>query len=202
LQAALCKAVGDTFNAVTVDGDQSTNDTVLLLANGHSGVAIGPESGEDWLLFETGMHAVCHALAQKIVGDGEKITKVVEVNVEAAATAEQATAAARAIGNSLLVKTSWYGSDPNWGRLLDAVGYSGAETSEQQIEVYYADVDGGQPVAAFVRGKVMEANVAEWKRIVAAPRFRIQIVLGTGAATARIWATDLTEGYVHFNKSE
>ena len=121
LRAALSGAVDVSFNAVTVDGDESTNDTALLFANGVSGIELAPGSS-DWNVFTSALGHVCHVLAMKIVGDGEKITKVVELCIDGAATDDDANLAARAIANSLLVKSSWYGNDPNWGRLMDAIG--------------------------------------------------------------------------------
>jgi glutamate N-acetyltransferase/amino-acid N-acetyltransferase len=201
LQTLLAESVTTTFNAVTVDGDESTNDTALLLANGASGVRLEP-GGADWAAFKAAVEAVCGDLARKIVGDGEKITKVVEVCIEGAASDPDANMAARAIANSLLVKSSWYGNDPNWGRLMDALGYSGADLSEDSVQVSYADATGGEPVPAFSKGTIHEDKIGEWKGIVAAAEFRIHIHLGRGSSSCRIWSTDLTEGYVNFNKSE
>src|SRR5258708_3729218 len=120
LQKTLSEAVAGTFNCITVDGDMSTNDTVLVLANGHSGVSVGDKSSRELrMLFAEAVWKVCEVLADKIVSDGEKITKVVEIKVEGAASAGDAEKVARAIGNSLLGKSSWYGDDPNSGRLAD-----------------------------------------------------------------------------------
>lgn len=201
LQSLLGACVDTSFNAVTVDGDESTNDTAILLANGLSGVTLQP-GNKDWDAFRSGLQAVCDDLARKIVGDGEKITKVVEICIEEAATVEDARKAARAVANSLLVKSSWYGSDPNWGRVMDALGYSGADLSEDSVELSYADDCGGQPVPAFLKGRIHDANLPQWKAIVSAPRFRIIAKLGKGVEACRMWSTDLTEGYVNFNKSE
>lgn len=200
LQGALASAVDVSFNAVTVDGDESTNDTVLLFANGLSRIALSP-GGDDWDHFEGALRHLCHALAMKIVGDGEKITKVVEVCIDGAATEKEANLAARAIANSLLVKSSWYGNDPNWGRLMDALGYSGARVSEESVELAYAE-KGGSPVPAFSKGRCFAESKPAWKQIVSAREFRILINLGQGPASCRVWSTDLTEGYVNFNKSE
>ncbi len=197
----LKECVGSTFNAITVDGDESTNDTVLLFANGSSGVYIDPETLE-WNSFKAALSAVCEKLARKIVGDGEKITKVVEVCIEGANTNTEANLAARAIGNSLLVKSSWYGNDPNWGRLMDALGYSGAEMSEETIQLWYGEEGDHEMVPVFSKGKVFDGNKQLWKAIVAKKQFRIIVNLGTGSGSAQIWSTDLTEGYVNFNKSE
>jgi glutamate N-acetyltransferase/amino-acid N-acetyltransferase len=193
--------VEGTFNAITVDGDASTNDTVLLMANGASGVDLKP-GGPDWDAFREGVGAVCLDLAKKIVGDGEKITKVVEVRIEGAATGAEAELAARAVGNSLLVKASWYGNDPNWGRLMDALGYSGAALSEDSLRLWYFAEDAAAAVPVYDKGEIFHANKAAWSAIVARPRFGIIADLGCGGAGRRIWSTDLTEGYVNFNKSE
>jgi glutamate N-acetyltransferase/amino-acid N-acetyltransferase len=200
LQAALAEAVAVSFNAVTVDGDESTNDTALLFANGMSGVKLSPPSA-DWDTFKEALGKVCHVLAMKIVGDGEKITKVVEICIEGAATDEDANLAARAIANSLLVKSSWYGNDPNWGRLMDAIGYSGAQVSEETVTLHYASNE-GESVLVFSRGQTIRENKVQWKEIVSASKFRILFNLGQGSCSCRIWSTDLTEGYVNFNKSE
>ena len=198
----LLKASADsTFNAITVDGDESTNDSVLLLANGSSGACIARGTPE-WDDFKEALQAVCQYLAAKIVGDGEKITKVVEISIEGAATREDAGLAARAVANSLLVKSSWYGNDPNWGRIMDALGYSGAALSEDTVRLWYAGATGADHVAVFDRGTVLLDNRARWKAIVSGKRFRIIADLGQGAESTRVWSTDLTEGYVNFNKSE
>ncbi|MEX0323365.1 MAG: bifunctional glutamate N-acetyltransferase/amino-acid acetyltransferase ArgJ [Puniceicoccaceae bacterium] len=201
LQAALGKAVAGSFNAITVDGDESTNDTVLVFANGVSGIEMNPQS-PDWDTFQSALGAICEDLARKIVGDGEKITKVVEIRIEGAVDDAQAKLAARAIGNSLLVKSSWYGNDPNWGRVMDAVGYSGADLEEESVQMWYADDQGSLQVPAFRKSVVHEENLEQWKQIVAADKFRIIVDLGKGTGASRIWSTDLTEGYVDFNKSE
>ena len=200
-QQLLKECMDSSFNAITVDGDESTNDTVLLLANGSSGVYIEPGKPE-YDDFKDALSAVCDLLARKIVGDGEKITKVVEVCIEGAATQKDASAAARAVGNSLLVKSSWYGNDPNWGRLMDAIGYSGAHTSEESIQLWYGSSPGEELVPVFSKGEVFDKNKNQWKDIVSKKRFRIVINLGAGSAGAHIFSTDLTEEYVKFNKSE
>lgn len=200
LQMLLQESVRGSFNAITVDGDESTNDTVLLLANGASGVKLAP-GGEGWAEFAAAVGRVCGRLARQIVGDGEKISKVVEVQIGGAATEAEAEQAARAIGNSLLVKASWYGNDPNWGRVLDALGYSGAAVEQGSVRMRYAEA-GGEAVEVFSRGRVATENRERWREVVAQPEFRIELDLGQGAAEYRLWSTDLTEGYVDFNKSE
>ena len=142
------------------------------------------------------IHRACDALADMIVSDGEKITKVVEVMVEGAASAEDAEKVARAIGNSLLVKSSWFGGDPNWGRLADAAGYSGAALEEDKLDIDYEDIP------AVIGGQPQPDRKPEWKAIVARRRFRITIRLNLGSGGFRLLASDLTDGYVNFNKSE
>ncbi|MCC5806672.1 MAG: bifunctional glutamate N-acetyltransferase/amino-acid acetyltransferase ArgJ [Opitutales bacterium] len=199
LRKALGDAVDTTFNAITVDGDMSTNDTVLLLANGASGVR---PAGGDLARFREAVRLVCDALAEKIVGDGEKITKVVELLVGGAASRADAEAVARAIGNSLLVKSSWYGNDPNWGRILDAAGYAHAAFDPARVALAYAASAKHKPVPVFAAGTAAAQNKPRWKKIVARPRFTIRLDLGAGRHAYRLLSADLTEGYVNFNKSE
>jgi len=197
LQKTLSEAVAGTFNCITVDGDMSTNDTVLMLANGHSGVSVGDKSPRELrVLFAEAVWKACEVLADKIVSDGEKITKVIEVKVTGAASAEDAEKAARAIGNSLLVKSSWFGEDPNWGRLADAAGYSGAKLIENKLDILYNDTP------AMTAGKPHPEFKPKWKEIVKNRRFTVQLNLHLGKASFRLLATDLTEGYVNYNKSE
>ena len=128
--------------------------------------------------------------------DGEKITKVVELKVNGAASTEDAEKIARAIGNSLLVKSSWYGEDPNWGRLADAAGYAGAKLVEAKLDILYNDTP------AMTAGKPHPELKPKWKEIVKAKRFTITLNLHLGKASFRLLASDLTEGYVNYNKSE
>ncbi len=185
-----------TFNAITVDGDMSTNDTVLLLANGASGVDLAKESAEARNLFAQAVEKICAGLAEKIVGDGEKITKVVEILIHGAKDHAAAERIARAIGNSLLVKSSWYGEDPNWGRLIDAAGYARTGLDEEKLDLFYDDT----PVLA--HGTAQDQNLGRWKEIARQPRFRVVLNLHQGPGAYRLLASDLTEDYVNYNKSE
>lgn len=202
LRRCLSTAVAQSFNAITVDGDMSTNDTVLLLANGASGVRLDESDTVELETFQEALNAVCFNLAEKIVGDGEKITKVVDLRITGAADNADAERVARAIGNSLLVKSSWCGEDPNWGRLLDAAGYSGARLEEKRLKLHYRSSETSQPVAVFVDGLGLPQHKAQWTAIVCQNRFIIELDLGIGTGRFRLLATDLTEGYVNFNKSE
>jgi len=197
LKTSLKSAADQSFNCVSVDGDMSTNDTVILLASGVSGVVIN-ESAEASLkkLFQEAVDRVCFALAEKIVGDGEKITKVVAVEVQGARQRADAEKIARAIGNSLLVKSSWFGEDPNWGRLADAAGYARTGLDEAKLDIYYNDVP------AVVAGRPLPENKPRWKEIVKARQFTVRLNLHLGDAKFRLLASDLTDGYVNYNKSE
>ena len=196
LRQALVDANAKTFNRITIDGDMSTNDTVLLLANGFSNVAVSEETPK-WLdSFRVAVEKVCACLARKIVSDGEKVTKLVELAVEGAPNAEAAERVARTIANSLLVKTSWYGSDPNWGRLVDAAGYAGAGLDFDKLELLYDDVPVLQNGAPLLRNK------DKWKAIVSRKQFLIRLNLNLGPHACRLITSDLSEAYVDFNKSE
>ena len=197
LKTALKAASDQSFNCVSVDGDMSTNDTVLLLASGVSGVSVGASAPAALqALFQDALDKVCFALAEKIVGDGEKITKVVAVEIEGARTRADAEKVARAIGNSLLVKSSWFGEDPNWGRLADAAGYARTGLDEAKLDIYYDDVP------AVLGGKPLPENKPQWKQVVKAARFAVRLKLNLGEAKFRLLAADLTDGYVNYNKSE
>lgn len=196
LQKLLWLANNRSFNTVTVDGDMSTNDTVILLANGASGVTVTENEYPLLALFREALNSICYSLAEKIVGDGEKITKVVTVNILGARTPEDAETIARAIGNSLLVKSSWYGEDPNWGRLLDAAGYARVGIVEEKINLFYNNV----PV--MIQGRPIPENKPKWKEEVKHRRFGIHMDLGLGPADYTLLASDLSAEYVNYNKSE
>lgn len=195
LKNALTQATNKTFNRISIDGDMSTNDTVLLLANGESEV-VPDESPELLQAFREAVFLVCDALAEKIVGDGEKVTKLVELIVEGCQSESDAEKIARAVGNSLLVKTSWYGSDPNWGRLADAAGYARVGLKEELFDIHYDEVP------ALIKGVPQDEKLNQWKEIVSKKRFRITLNLNQGSGTFRLLTSDLSEAYVDFNKSE
>ena len=196
LKECLKFAANKSFNRITVDGDMSTNDTVLCLCNGASGVEISEGDAESIMAFRSGLLEVCRVLARKIVGDGEKITKVVEVNVRGARTEEQALKICRSIGNSLLVKSSWFGGDPNWGRITDSAGYARTGIVLEKIDL---DYDG---IPVLKAGQPIDENKALWREVVAKKTFSINLNLNLGPAEESILASDLTDGYVNFNKGE
>ena len=202
LRTALREAVANSFNRITVDGDMSTNDTVLVLANGlAANRKFGVKSAE-FAVFQAALSHVCLELAKKIVRDGEGVHRVVTVRVEGARTLQDADAAARAVANSPLVKTSWHGGDPNWGRIIDAVGYSPAKVVEEKIDIGYAAPGSGRILWSLKRGQPTKATFPQLCAAVAPKEFELLIRLNLGSANAVMYAADLTEEYVDFNKGD
>ena len=189
-------ALEHTFNRITIDGDTSTNDTVLVLANGAAGNKIIRRRSKECQIFEHALRFVMNKLAKAIVRDGERVTKFVTVKVKNARTKPDAKKVAQAVANSQLVKASWNGNDPNWGRIIHAVGYSGALIKEEIIDVFYESkpaCEGG------LQGKT---NPEVLKNIVSKPSFTITIDLNQGKAEHHIYTSDLSPEYVEFNRSE
>jgi glutamate N-acetyltransferase/amino-acid N-acetyltransferase len=190
LRRIVSHAADTTFNAISVDGDTSTNDTLLVLANGASGVA---PRGADLAAFEEGIHTVCAELARMIVADGEGATKVFEVRVRGAASAADARLAARTITNSNLVRTAVHGGDPNWGRVLAAAGRSGARVDDRRASVRIGDLFVYRDGAPLV---VADADV---RALFAADTVEIEVTLGLGDGHAVAWGCDLSAEYVRIN---
>ena len=194
LQATLRDVVDASFNMVDIDGDTSTNDTVLLFASGASGAtaAAGTPEGE---AFAAALLQVCIHLAREMVKDGEGATKLIEVNVDGAESVDDARLAARSVASSLLVKTAIHGNDPNWGRIMMAVGKSGAEVDESRVNLYVNDIcimEAGLPVPYLRESLVASMQGAE-------VRIRVSLNLGDGAATG--WGCNLSEEFVTFNSA-
>jgi glutamate N-acetyltransferase / amino-acid N-acetyltransferase len=194
LQRMLRTAVGNSFNRITVDGDTSTNDTVVVLASGLSGVSIRPGTPAA-KRFEAGLTQLCQALAKMIVKDGEGATKVAIVEVSGARNPADADRVARAIANSPLVKTAIAGSDPNWGRILCAAGYSGARIDPAKIDIRVNDlylcrrgIDAGFKEAAARKELDRKEHV-------------IRVDLHQGRARAWVWTCDFTHDYIRINAS-
>lgn len=181
LDKALRYAVDRSFHSITVDGDTSTNDTVAVLANGASGITPSPEA------FTAQLTEVCQALAKAIARDGEGATKFVEIRVEGAPTDAAARAIGRTIARSPLVKTAIYGCDPNWGRLICAVGNSGIPLSGEKVELF---IDGVPLINGDLKLVAEKLNSKE---------VRIRVALHSGPGTATVWTCDLTEQYIHIN---
>ena len=202
LQPALQEAVAHSFNRITVDGDMSTNDTVLVLANGMAGNAEGRSGKLEVGIFQEALNHVCLELAKMIVRDGEGVHRVVTVRVNGAKSVADADAAARAVANSPLVKTSWHGGDPNWGRIIDAIGYSPATVVEEKIDIGYS-LSGGKKILWSLKcGQPTQATFKELCAAVAPKEFDLHINLNLGKASAVMYAADLTEEYVDFNKGD
>ena len=214
LQAALQEAVAQSFNRITVDGDMSTNDTVLVLANGLAGnrCLVGRASSRagssvasphrELVAFQSALNHVCLELAKMIVRDGEGVHRVVTVRVTGAKTIQDADAAARAVANSALVKTSWHGGDPNWGRIMDALGYSPAKVVEGKVDIGYSPGGSKKILWSLKRGQPTKATFKQLCTAVAPKEFDLLINLNLGTAGAVIYAADLTEEYVDFNKGD
>jgi glutamate N-acetyltransferase/amino-acid N-acetyltransferase len=192
LQGILTEVVQQTFNCITVDGDTSTNDMVILLANGASGTTLRGHSLER---FQQGLYQVCEYLAKRIVRDGEGATRLFEVRVEGASSPQEARQVARTIAESLLVKTALHGGDPNWGRILAAAGRSGVPIELNHLRLTLQDVvvfENGQPLP-FDEGALAQKLLGE--------EVLIRLELGQGEASAHFWSCDLTAEYVKINSA-
>ncbi|MFQ6111247.1 MAG: bifunctional ornithine acetyltransferase/N-acetylglutamate synthase, partial [Nitrospinota bacterium] len=189
LQRLLSRAVEETFNCITVDGETSTNDSVICLANGASGITLSEAAPLGAALEE-----VCSTLAQAIVRDGEGATKFVEVRVRGALTPQEAKQAAMAIANSLLVKTALFGEDPNWGRILAAAGASGARLNPERLTLEV----GGVKIAEGGR-----AASGQWeepaRKALKEKSISLCLDMGLGQGESRVWTTDLSTDYVNLN---
>jgi glutamate N-acetyltransferase/amino-acid N-acetyltransferase len=181
LDETLRYAVHRSFNSISVDGDTSTNDMVVVLANGASGVK--PQGTE----FRDNLVKVCTELATAIVRDGEGATKFVEIQIEGAPSEEAAHTIGRTIARSPLVKTAIYGADPNWGRIVGAIGNSGVALKSDRVDIYISGVPISDSTLEQARQKLREKEI------------EIRVVLHSGSASARVWTCDLTEGYIRIN---
>jgi len=189
LQALLRPAVEESFNCISIDGDTSTNDTVLLLASGKSGLQLRSVQKQ----FASALQNICRSLAQQIVADGEGVKHVVRLRVEQARTREEARRVARAVANSPLVKTAWAGADPNWGRILAAIGYSGVKVDPARANIYL----GEQQVCR--KGAACDFDKDAAHACMLLPEYVIRIQLGSGKACLDFLSSDLTAEYVHIN---
>ena len=195
LKSSLARAVELSFNMIDVDGDQSTNDTVLLLANGVAGgppIESGTRASE---AFQDALTYICTSLAKELVRDGEGAQRIMEVAVDGAGSVADARTAAREIASSSLVKAMIHGRDPNWGRIMMALGKSGVDLDESKIDIFVNDihiVSGGTAIPYFQDAVVSSMNV---------PEVRFRVGLNIGGASATAWGSDLTEEYVTFNSA-
>lgn len=196
LQKAVLEAVEESFNRITIDGDMSTNDTVLVLANGASGMPPMRRNGPRCREFRKALKWLMLELAKMIVRDGERVTKFVTVKVKGAKTYQDAKKVAEAVCKSQLVKASWNGGDPNWGRVIHAVGYSRARIREELVDIFY------EGIPACLGGLQAETPMDRLRDIAAKDAFCIEIDLNQGKADYEMYSSDLSPEYVDFNRSE
>ena len=194
LKRALGLAIAKSFNRLVVDGDESTNDSVFVMASGKAGNAEITRGGAAFEAFRAALEAVCISLAKQMATDGEGATKFVTVTVRGARNEKDAARAARAVAKSPLAKTSWFGRDPNWGRVLAAVGYSGAAVCDTKAEVFY------DKVWAYRKGKI--ADAAQLKKLADVMKkdaFEVVVDLHLGKGESSVYTCDFSLDYVHIN---
>ncbi len=197
LQKALSEVVKDTFNMITVDGDTSTNDTLLIMANGLAGNPKIDKESDDYVTFKSALYYVCEFLARKMAADGEGASKLFTAKVVNARSKEDARILARAVVGSNLSKAAIYGCDANFGRFLCAMGYSGADFDQEKVELYFESEVGKLKV--FDRGSLPAFAEDTATEIMKAPEVTVLIDMNDGNATATAWGCDLTEKYVEIN---
>ncbi len=191
LDRLLRAACARTFNRISIDGDTSTNDTVLLVASGASGRRV--RSRADRRRYAAALEAVCASLAQQIVGDGEGVEHVVELRIEGARSEAEAEQVARAIANSPLVKTAWAGADPNWGRILAAVGNSAVRLDPSRVDIFFG------PIQVCRGGAARPFDERAAHVYLRRSPVQVRVKLHRGRASIRFWTCDLTAGYVRVN---
>lgn len=197
LQEALSEDVKATFNMISVDGDTSTNDTLLVLANGEAGNTEITEKNEDYQIFAEALHFVNEALAKKIAGDGEGATALFEAKVVHADTLENARTLAKSVITSSLTKAAIFGHDANWGRILCALGYSGVQFEPEKIELYLESSAG--KILIFKDGTAADYSEEEAGRILSSSEVTALVDMKMGDAEATAWGCDLTYDYVKIN---
>ena len=197
LQELLGTTVEDTFNMISVDGDTSTNDTVIVLANGMAGNRMIEKGSDSYIAFSKAFDYVLRELAKKIVKDGEGADRFIEMKVEGAAGQDDARALARSVVSSSLVKAAFFGSDANWGRILCAMGYSGASFSLDKVDLFYSSAAGS--IQVLKSGSPIVFDEDEAKKILLEKEICVRAVLHDGSACATAWGCDLTYDYVRIN---
>ena len=195
LRGILKRNAEKTFNCITVDGDTSTNDTALVLANGVAGNAPIRQGSREAAILERALYEIMKDLAIKLVEDGEGATKVAEIQINGARSRADAEKVAWAVANSQLVKTAFFGADPNFGRVLAAIGYSGVPIKPGRVSLSF---DG---VVVARRGVGVRSAERMAARVLARPRFSVRVHLGQGKGSASVWASDLSHDYVRINSA-
>lgn len=196
-RAALKEVVCKTFNRISVDGDTSTNDSCIVLANGLAGNAEITEQGADYQAFTEALMTLCTELARKMAADGEGAKHLITCTVTGAADEKTAETVARSVISSTLTKAAIFGADANWGRVLCAMGYSGAEFDPETVDVSFASAAGDIAVCEKGRGLPFDEDLA--KKILTEHDVEIRISMGTGAGTATCWGCDITYDYIKIN---
>ena len=197
LQKALSEDVDDTYNMISVDGDTSTNDTVLVLANGMAGNEEIVEGTEEYEMFVKALHEINECLAKKIAGDGEGATALFEVNIVGAETKEQAVLLSKAVACSNLTKTAIAGHDANWGRIICAMGYSGAQFDPEKVDLFFESAAGKIQIAE--NGVALDFSEEKATEILSQPVVIATADVKMGDAKATAWGCDLTHGYIEIN---
>ncbi len=197
LQEAVSEVVKDTFNMITVDGDTSTNDTLLCMANGLAGNTSITSKGKDYETFKEALSFVCEYLAKKMAADGEGASKLFEARIINAKSKEDARTLARAIVGSNLSKAAIFGCDANFGRFLCAMGYSGAEFDQTDVELYFESANG--KIEVFHKGTPLDFDEDEALRIMKADAVTVFANMNEGSSSATAWGCDLTYDYVKIN---
>ncbi len=196
LQRGLAEAVNHSFNCISVDGDSSTNDTVLCLANGMANNSLIKYGTPEWKVFQTLLQRACEALALQICRDGEGATKLVKIVVEGTKTHGDAKRIGQTIATSMLVKTALFGEDPNWGRIVAAIGRAGVPLNPARIMVKFGEITvvrQGQRVSATADKRA--------QKVMRRKELTLSVSLGSGGGYHRLWTTDLSYDYVKINAS-
>lgn len=201
LDTLLKASVDKSFNCISVDGDMSTNDTILSLANGQSGgEVITEKSGEIFQIFEKNFKEIAIELAKLVVRDGEGATKFITINVKNAKDDAEAKKAANSISNSALVKTAMFGKDANWGRILCAIGYAEIEVDPKKTNVSFVPTDGSEELKLLVNGEPQQVDEARASEILELPDLQIEVDLGlNGDGSCQFWTCDFSHDYVTIN---
>lgn len=197
IRAALKEVVCKTFNRISVDGDTSTNDSCIVLANGLAGNAEITEQGADYQAFTETLMTLCTELARKMAADGEGAKHLITCAVTGAADEKTAETVARSVISSTLTKAAIFGADANWGRVLCAMGYSGAEFDPETVDVSFASAAGD--IAVCEKGRGLPFDETKAKKILTEHDVEIRISMGTGAGTATCWGCDITYDYIKIN---
>ncbi len=198
LQEAVSGAVVDSFNMISVDGDTSTNDTLIVLCNGEAGNPVISSKGEDYDTFVAALNEACQTLAKTMAGDGEGATKLIESVVVNAASKSDARVLAKSVITSSLTKAAIFGKDANWGRVLCALGYSGVQFDPENVDLWFESED-GEKMLIFTNGSAADYSEEEATKLLSKEKVIIRSDMHQGTETATAWGCDLTYDYVSIN---